>query len=166
MTIEKENDDPDTGNDDFFNDPNTGNDPDTGNDSDTGNDPDTGNDEFFNDLSDTGSWYAASTSELFSEGEEERDEIENIDDVLEENSDMEVDDILGCIGHPHGGYVYPDWTPEDENVAADDNYYPWQNDTELWLCDLLFRRGQVSTVVADEILGAITSGKLSSKEPI
>ena len=56
MTTEKENDDPDTENDDFFNDP------------DTDNDPDTGNDEFFNNISNTGSWYTASTSELFSEG--------------------------------------------------------------------------------------------------
>jgi hypothetical protein len=111
------------------------------------------------DFSDTGSWYAPSTSE--------EDEHEDVDDVLDINSDIEDDDMLGYIAHPHGGYLYQNAQDKQENATEiPDQYYPWQNATELWLCDLLFRRGHLSIAVADEILGAISSGKLSSTEPV
>ena len=114
------------------------------------------------DFSDTGSWYAPSTSE-----EEEHEDVEDVDDVLDINSDIEDDDMLGYIAHPHGGYLYQNAQDKQENTTEiPDQYYPWQNATELWLCDLLFRRGHLSIAVADEILGAISSGQLSSKEPV
>jgi hypothetical protein len=119
---------------------------------------------------DTDSWYEPPADE------DSNTEIATDDDAgmnIEEAIEMEIenDDMLGCIQHPHGGYVYPD--PENESpepsttgVLRENPYHPWANADELWLCDLLFRKSQVSRSVADEILGAISSGRLSTREPI
>ena len=39
--------------------------------------------------------------------------------------------------------------------------YLWRNEGEIWLTNLLFRRGDISRAVADEILGAFASKKIS-----
>ena len=39
--------------------------------------------------------------------------------------------------------------------------YLWKNEGEIWLTNLLFRRGDISRAVADEILGAFASKKIS-----
>ena len=39
--------------------------------------------------------------------------------------------------------------------------YPWKNEGEIWLTNLLFRRRDISRTVADEILGAFASKKIS-----
>ena len=44
--------------------------------------------------------------------------------------------------------------------------YPWKNEGEIWLTNLLFRRGDISQTVANEILGAFASKKISMRDGI
>jgi hypothetical protein len=96
----------------------------------------------------------------------------NIDpeDILESALEVSEDNMLSCVKHPHSGYCWNlslEENEEENNSKHRDNpYYLWANAEELWICDILFRKGHVLTKVADEILGAIASSRLCTREPI
>jgi len=50
------------------------------------------------------------------------------------------------------------WVPTTD---ANNPLYPWKNDGEIWLTNLLFRSGNVSRKVADELLNAFADGRIS-----
>ena len=89
-------------------------------------------------------------------------------DIFKTILEVTEDDKIRCQKHPHGGYYWePDLEEKDKDSKQPDNpYHPWANTNELWICDLLFKKAQISISIADEILGAISSSRLCTKEPI
>jgi len=56
------------------------------------------------------------------------------------------------------------WVPTTD---ANNPLYPWKNDGEIWLTNLLFRSGNISRKVADELLNAFADGRISmANEPL
>jgi hypothetical protein len=53
------------------------------------------------------------------------------------------------------------WVPESD---ANNPLHPWKHEGEIWLTDLLFRKGNISRTTADNLLGAFVNGKISMKD--
>jgi len=94
--------------------------------------------------------------------------IENDKDVGDnEIRPYEFDDtpVDRVISHDKGGYIYEDNSDASNNHELNNNlFYPWANEDEFWLSDLLFNN--VSSSATDKILGAIATGRLSTRMPI
>ncbi|RUS26852.1 hypothetical protein BC938DRAFT_484035 [Jimgerdemannia flammicorona] len=86
-----------------------------------------------------------------------------------EDFDNTIVSIVEIVHHDKAGYIYNLDEEEEDDISfqqeLDDNpFYPWLNEDELWLSDLLFKN--VSSSVDNKILAAIKTGRLITRSPI
>jgi hypothetical protein len=111
-----------------------------------------------------------------SDDEDDGDEDDGEDDKNDNNEVREPEMADNIVYEQTGGRVFDSneararhamfiqqlgWEAESD---IDNPLHPWKHEGEIWLVNLLFRDGNVPRSVADELLGAFASGRISMRD--